>query len=423
MQEGKRSLAASLAVIGVVLAAAGGHLARRQVEIGPDAAAGTGLLRPGILASNDQRVELSESEYFYQLTQLLEKQYVDPVADDAKLASGAVRGMVGSLIDPNSLHMSAEHFKSFQSQLAGKYEGIGVEIKYEFDKAELKKAQERARDIDSLLLIPDLKISAVMPGSPAERAGIRAGDRITRVSGKYLVSSRDVREIRALQTAVTDGKATPAELEAYRREFVKRADNSIPVNKAREQLTSGIGKSMDIEWERDKTPGKATVESVSTTVPPVVRQADGSYAIRLIKGAAKALKEVDLTKTLTIDLRNSGQGDFNQIRPLLELLVPAGTYGTLATERPGTVRTLVTESGPKTSMPITLLVDSTTRGAAEVFALALNGRRLARLSGGQMGGDRAWIEVISLPDGSGYTLTTAIFRPEIGKDVKVTQAK
>jgi len=416
MQENKRSIAATATVLVVVLAAAGGHLARKNVEIGPEAATPSSLLRPGILASNADSAPLTESEYFYQLSLLLDRQFVDPIDDPAKLASGAVRGMVGSLLDPNSFHMSREQFAAYQDQLAGKYQGIGVELRFTFDSAELKKAQDRDKDVDGLLLIPDLHVTSVVPGGPAEAAGIKPGDRITKVDGKWLVSSRDVKKIREMQTAVTDGKITAAELEAFRQEFVKKADNSIPVNKAREELATGESGSVAVEWERD---GKTSTETISRTtsqVPAVSPTGDGKIALRVLKGAADALNEaIGTQKSLTLDLRNSGQGDFSEVRKILEVLVPAGNYGTLATERTGEPRTLTTSAGPASAPAINLIVDTTTRGAAEILALALNGRGLARLTGSQMSGERVWIESFPMPDGSGYSLTTAIYRPNLQK--------
>jgi C-terminal processing protease CtpA/Prc len=67
-----------------------------------------------------------------------------------------------------------------------------------------------------------------------------------------------------------------------------------------------------------------------------------------------------------------------------------------------------------------LLTDRTTCGAAEIFALALSSKGLAKLSGGEMGGDRDIYDIVELPDGTGYTLVTSRFKP--GLPVKSAQA-
>lgn len=416
-KEGKRSLLASGAVIAVALAAAGGFYARRVVDVGPDADAAPKLLRPGILASaDDTPVELSESEYFYQLMQLIVRNYVDPITDEIKLASGAVRGMVSSLVDPHSMPMTVAQFKAHQNRLTGRYEGIGVELDFKFDDAELKKLQSKNGQVDGLLLIPDLLVASVITGSPADQAGLRPGDRITSVNGKYIVSSRDVKKLREMQTQVNDKKMTPAEFEIKRREFVEKADNAIPVSRARELLTTGIDGQVKLEFARGTTSSEANLGKRAMVLEALKKNEDGSYSLHVLKGAAKELKAViSGSQPIVLDLRNSGSGNFNEIKELLEVLGPAGEYGSLQSERPGNSLKITTKAGPTTPVPLTFIVDKSTRGAAEILALALSGRGYAKLRGSEMSGTRLWINTYSLPDGSGYTLATGIFRPNLKK--------
>ncbi len=417
-KEGKRSLLASGAVIAVALAAAGGFYARRVVDVGPDADAAPKLLRPGILASTDDTpVELSESEYFYQLMQLIVRNYVDPITDEIKLASGAVRGMVSSLVDPHSMPMTAAQFKAHENRLMGRFEGVGVELDFKFDEGELKKLQSKNGQADGLLLIPDLLVASVITGSPAEQAGLRPGDRITSVNGKYIVSSRDVKKLREMQTQVNDKKMSPAEFEIKRREFVEKADNAIPVARARELLTTGVDGQVKLEFARGTETSETSLGKKAMVLEPLKKNEDGSYTLHIIKDAAKVLRAVvDGSQPIVLDLRNSGGGNFNEIKAILEVLGPAGEYGTLQSERPGASLKITTKSGPAKAVPVTFIVDKSTRGAAEILALALNARGFAKLRGSEMSGTRLWINTYSLPDGSGYTLATGIFRPNVNKE-------
>src|SRR5262245_11390215 len=86
---------------------------------------------------------------------LVENEYVDPV-DRERLIEGAIKGMVAEL-DPHSSYLPAEDYAIFQGDTEGKFGGIGVEVDF---------ADEY------------VTVIAPIEGSPAERAGIRPGDRI-----------------------------------------------------------------------------------------------------------------------------------------------------------------------------------------------------------------------------------------------------
>ena len=92
---------------------------------------------------------------------LVENQYVEPV-DHQKVVEGAIKGMVREL-DPHSAYMPPDEFRLFQSDTEGKFGGIGVEV-----------------DLDDDVIT----VIAPIEGSPAERAGIRSGDRIVAVDGQ-----------------------------------------------------------------------------------------------------------------------------------------------------------------------------------------------------------------------------------------------
>src|ERR1700678_1626107 len=90
----------------------------------------------------------------------VEDDYVDPV-DREKLLGGAIKGMVAEL-DPHSSYMPPEDFQAFENDTEGAFGGIGVEV-------------EERRD--------QLMVLAPIEGSPADRAGIRAGDAIVSIDG------------------------------------------------------------------------------------------------------------------------------------------------------------------------------------------------------------------------------------------------
>ncbi len=112
---------------------------------------------------------------FWDAWQLVHKDYVDQPVNDTKLMEGAITGMVASLGDPHSQYMNPQVYKDATNELAGSYEGIGAYVNTSGTT---------------------LKITRPIPGSPAEKAGLKAGDEIVGVDGVDMtgVSPEQVRQ-------------------------------------------------------------------------------------------------------------------------------------------------------------------------------------------------------------------------------------
>lgn len=93
----------------------------------------------------------------------VKKEYIEKDTPDTKLFYGALEGIVGALDDPHSVFLDPETSKKFDDSLSGSFEGIGAEIG-------MKKKQ--------------LQVVAPLPDSPAERAGLRSGDKIFAIDKK-----------------------------------------------------------------------------------------------------------------------------------------------------------------------------------------------------------------------------------------------
>jgi carboxyl-terminal processing protease len=106
--------------------------------------------------------EGARAELFDQVFARVQRDYVDTLAID-ELYRKAATGMVAELHDPNSTMLDARRMQALAEQTAGAYDGVGVQID--------------ARD-------GWLSVIAPLPGSPAEKAGIRPGDRIVEIDGR-----------------------------------------------------------------------------------------------------------------------------------------------------------------------------------------------------------------------------------------------
>lgn len=115
-------------------------------------------------ASTDTTTDTAKLfEPFWQAWQLVHEEFVNQPVDDTKLMEGAIRGMMDSLGDKHTSYMSPDEYKQATMPLDGSYEGIGAYV-------------DSSGDF--------LTIITPMAGSPAESAGLKAGDEITAVDGK-----------------------------------------------------------------------------------------------------------------------------------------------------------------------------------------------------------------------------------------------
>lgn len=108
-----------------------------------------------------QDVDLS---LFWETYNLIQKKFVDSGSlDIQKMIEGAIAGMVQSLDDPHTIFLTPEDTKKFLEEVTGRFEGVGMEIGK-------RKGQ--------------LQVIAPLEGTPAKKAGLRAGDKILKIDDK-----------------------------------------------------------------------------------------------------------------------------------------------------------------------------------------------------------------------------------------------
>ena len=202
--DSKRSLVATAGVAALIGAVVVGGFVRNRMEVGPGISVG-GPITMDSIASVDRGVPetadanpapIGEKAFFYQLALLLEREFVDPVVHDESLAVGAVRGMVLSLEDSYSRFYKPELMSALVARRKGVFDSIGAEIRLVYDGAQLSYMQTGLAefgdaDDDAVRRAPATVVSTVVPGSPADEAGLKVGDRITRVNGMYALSFAD----------------------------------------------------------------------------------------------------------------------------------------------------------------------------------------------------------------------------------------
>jgi C-terminal processing protease CtpA/Prc len=422
MSEVKTSMLAAAGVVIAVGAVVAGVLVRDRVDLGLK------RTNPGSLASNSNLLafkgsEVPEGDYFYELSKLLKREYVEPMKDDQKLASGAVRGMVASLGDPKSLYMDRDEFTAYQNALRGEYEGIGAEMILSVPATDGKAvtghpgAGEDAADpvTSGTSRIPKLVVATVVPGGPADKVGVKPGDWVHSVDGRWVIDPDTVNRFRKLQLLVGDPrKPNQQYMEQYRQmrsDLRPKLEHSLLPNRAKDRLMIGTSGTVQIVWHRGNDLRATNVPKGKSALPNFTEK-DGVITLPFEAGSAAALKRaIDGRGEVTIDLRNNVLGDFEEMRACLATLAPSGNYGVLAGARADRSRNLAIENGNPKPPKVTLLADQTTRGPAQLFALALSAKGIAKIEGSGMEPKAYYVETGSLPDGTGFTLATAEFRP------------
>ena len=96
-----------------------------------------------------------------KICNILQEEFISPEKIDIqKIIYGAISGMIETLEDPYTVFFNPEETEEFEEELAGIYEGIGMEVG-------IKEEQ--------------LTVIAPLPGTPAQKAGLRAGDKILKI--------------------------------------------------------------------------------------------------------------------------------------------------------------------------------------------------------------------------------------------------
>jgi carboxyl-terminal processing protease len=304
---------------------------------------------------------------------LIRDDYVDKT-DSHELMTGAIRGMVGEL-DPHSSFMDAGEFEDLRIATEGNYSGIGIEV-----------------TVESGLLT----VIAPLDGSPAARAGIRAGDTILSIDGRPLHSSRlndAIAEIRGKPgTVVKLGIGREPLPEPLEFSLVRAMVSVHSVRHA--MLEPGIG-YLRISQFSDTT---------GTDTEAAVRALEEQAGGRL--------------RGLVLDLRNNPGGVLDAAVEVSDFFLERGTIvsaeGRSAQSR---FRMEAAAGDLARGTPIAVLVNEGSASAAEIVAGALHDHGRARLFGQKTFGKGSVQTVLPLEDGKALKLTTSRYFTPSGASI------
>ncbi len=290
---------------------------------------------PGTLPTSTPEGAQALFEPFWQAWQIVHDQYVDQPVDDEKLMQGAIRGMLDSLGDKHTSYMDPDEYRQANMPIQEEYEGIGAFVdttgKY-------------------------LTIVSPMPGSPAEKGGLKAGDMVIALDGKDMTGVDPAVVLRSVLgpagSKVTLTISRPQVAEPFDVELVR----------AKITMVSVIGKML---------PGNIAYVQIAT------------FAENTHDELHKALQDLLAQKPagLIVDLRNDGGG-------LLQTAIQVGSefidQGVLLHEVYGDGSKQdysVTGGGLAVEIPMVVLVNEGSASASEIVAGAIQDYKRAPLVG------------------------------------------
>lgn len=277
--------------------------------------------------------------------------------DKNKINDAAASAMIEALDDEWSYYMNAEQYKAYQEAMSNTYVGVGITI----------QLRENQQGYD---------ITEVVPGGPADEAGIKAGDILIGAGGESLVGN-DGSEPADL---IRGEEGTKVEL------TVLRDDKELSFNVTRHQLETPVA---TYQMLPDNI-GLVTIENFDQ------RCAEETIA------AIEALREQGAT-ALIFDVRNNPGGYKNEMLKVLDYLLPEGDLFRSVDYRGK--EEVIRSKADHLDMPLAVLMNLRSYSAAEFFAAVLSEYDAAVTVGEKTYGKGYFQTAIELSDGSAVNLS------------------
>ncbi|WP_372718983.1 S41 family peptidase [Immundisolibacter sp.] len=317
---------------------------------------------------------VQELRLFSEVLGIIRQNYVEPVTDSDLLKS-AIRGMLSGL-DPHSAYLEKEEFQELREGTSGEFGGLGIEVGME----------------DGFV-----KVISPIDDTPAQKAGIRAGDLVVRLDDtavKGLSLGEAVKMMRGapgssiVLTVVREGESKPLEIK------ITRA--VIKVNSVRSrQLEAGYGYLRVSQFQ------------INTG--------------RKLRSAVDALKDKNggKLKGLVLDLRNNPGGVLSAAVSVSDAFISDGLIVYTEGRGPEAAQKFSATAGDIVDgVPIVVLVNAGSASASEIVAGALQDNRRAIIMGEKTFGKGSVQTILPVRDDAALKLTTARYFTPKGRSIQ-----
>lgn len=321
----------------------------------------------------DQGHDNVDMRLFWKVWGELEDRYVDKkVIENESMVYGSIKGMVNALDDPYTVFMTPEESKQFSESLEGTLEGIGAELS--------------VKDKKLIIMTPLRK-------SPAEKAGLLAGDEIYKIDGELAENMNLIDAVMKIRGK----KGTTVTLTIIRQKLEKPFDVSI------------TRANIDIE--------SVTMEKLDGGI---VYLSVNQFNEKTNDEFGKAISEMILNepKGLIVDLRYNGGGYLEIAVQLLSYLLPKDTPAVVIKERGKSDEIRKTNGNPKLlNVPLVVIVNDSSASASEIMAGAIQDHKRGVILGTKSFGKGSVQEVQKFTDGSSMKITIAKWFTPTGRTI------
>jgi carboxyl-terminal processing protease len=342
-----------------------------------------------VISKNEGKPETVDFSNFWKVWTILNEKYAGTSTTDQERVWGAIEGMTASLGDPYTIFFPPEESKLFASEIAGNFEGVGMEVG-----------------------IKDGKLTVVAPlkDAPAERAGVRAGDFISKIDetdSLMMPTDQAVRLIRGKAgtkvklTLIREGAKNPVEI------IITRAKIDMPTVKTDIKDDTSPSSTASGDGLREDGIFVISLYSFSENSP------------NLFRNALKEFIESGSHK-LVLDLRGNPGGYLQAAVDMASWFLPSGT--TIVREEFGKEHQerLYRSRGYdifNDTLKMVILVDGGSASASEILAGALSEHGVAKLVGTKTFGKGSVQELVNITPDTSLKVTIAKWLTPKGKSI------
>jgi len=338
----------------------------------------TTQLTDPLIAQETKRVKSTYEnlDLFGDIFERIRSSYVEEI-DEEKLIESAISGMLTSL-DPHSSYMAPEDFSTMQVQTRGEFGGLGIEV-----------TQENGF----------IKVVSPIDDTPADNAGIQAGDFITKVDGESTLG-------KTLDEAV-DKMRGPVGSEIIITVVREGVDEPFDVSIIRDTI--------EIKAVKARSEGKTVVLRVSSFTSKTYPNLKES-----LEKEINAAGGLDYINGVVVDLRNNPGGLLTQAIRVSDAFLESGEIvSTRGRGARDAERYNATPGDLTNGKPIVVLINGGSASASEIVAGALQDHNRAIIVGTKSFGKGSVQTIIPLSsDGAAMRLTTARYYTPSGRSIQ-----
>ena len=318
---------------------------------------GDNLNKHLLLSASPESKDIANSLDTYKA--ILDKYYLGEINEE-DLKEGAIRGYIEGVGDKYTEYISKEEMQEYMEDTKGNFVGIGIYMIQD-------------KKTDKIMIVAPIK------NSPAEKAGVQAGDLILAVDGQECTAN----DMNTISSKIKGEAGTTVKLK------LQRGNETLELEIKRESVTVNPVESKMLE---------SNIGYIKFT------SFDENTSEDFKKNFENLQKQG--AKSLIIDLRNNGGGIVDEALKIADYIAEKDSVLLYEVDKENKEVVKKSENAPIINMPIILLTNENTASSSEILAGALKDLGKAKIVGVKTYGKGVIQEILTLPDGSGIKITT-----------------